>query len=85
MRSLEGGGWKSAKNGNSLATYPTASPVLLGRDYSDIVLLPNHSPALSDYLGQRKRLAVAGSIFALSAIALLLVFEGRRRKSVGRE
>ncbi|MEA5626190.1 MFS transporter [Nostoc sp. UHCC 0251] len=28
---------------------------------------------------------IAGSIFALSAIALLLVFEGRRRKSVGRE
>lgn len=28
---------------------------------------------------------IAGSIFAVSAIALLLVFEGRRRKSVGRE
>ena len=26
MRSLEGGGWKSASNGNSLATYPTARP-----------------------------------------------------------
>ncbi len=24
MRSLEGGGWKSTSNGNSLATYPTA-------------------------------------------------------------
>jgi hypothetical protein len=23
MRSLEGGGWKSTSNGNSLATYPT--------------------------------------------------------------
>ncbi len=28
MRSLEGGGWKSTSNGNSLATYPTASSVL---------------------------------------------------------
>jgi hypothetical protein len=28
MRSLEGGGWKSASNGNSLATYPTLSTVL---------------------------------------------------------
>jgi hypothetical protein len=28
MRSLEGGGWKSASNGNSLATYPTSRPVL---------------------------------------------------------
>ncbi|MCC5670252.1 hypothetical protein LC653_42315, partial [Nostoc sp. CHAB 5784] len=45
MRSLEGGGWKSAKNGNSLATYPTARPVLRGRDYSDIVLLPDHGDA----------------------------------------
>ncbi len=24
MRSLEGGGWKSTSNGNSLATYPTS-------------------------------------------------------------
>lgn len=31
MRSLEGGGWKSARNGNSLATYPTARPDLNGR------------------------------------------------------
>lgn len=28
MRSLEGGGWKSASNGNSLATYPTSRSVL---------------------------------------------------------
>jgi putative transposase len=28
MRSLEGGGWKSANTGNSLATYPTSRPVL---------------------------------------------------------
>jgi large repetitive protein len=28
MRSSEGGGWKSANTGNSLATYPTASSVL---------------------------------------------------------
>jgi len=28
MRSLEGGSWKSAKIGNSLAAYPTASTVL---------------------------------------------------------
>ncbi len=28
MRSLEGGGWKSASNGNSLATHPTSCPVL---------------------------------------------------------
>ncbi len=26
MRSLEGGGWKSAYPGNSLATYPTRTP-----------------------------------------------------------
>lgn len=31
MRSLEGGGWKSTSNGNSLATYPTSSPVRAGR------------------------------------------------------
>ncbi len=31
MRSLEGGGWKSAKIGNSLATYPTARPDLTER------------------------------------------------------
>ncbi|PLZ36274.1 hypothetical protein CBP23_04155 [Fischerella thermalis WC344] len=28
MRSLEGGGWKSANNGNSLATHPTSTTVL---------------------------------------------------------
>jgi hypothetical protein len=28
MRSLEGGGWKSASNGNSLATHPTSRTVL---------------------------------------------------------
>lgn len=28
MRSLEGGGWKSANTGNSLATYPTLRTVL---------------------------------------------------------
>ena len=32
MRSLEGGGWKSNSNGNSLATYPTARPDLTERD-----------------------------------------------------
>jgi hypothetical protein len=32
MRSLEGGGWKSANTGNSLATYPTARPDLTQRD-----------------------------------------------------
>jgi hypothetical protein len=32
MRSLEGGGWKSANLGNSLATYPTARTVLTERD-----------------------------------------------------
>jgi hypothetical protein len=26
MRSLEGGGWKSASNGNSMAIYPMARP-----------------------------------------------------------
>jgi hypothetical protein len=31
MRSLEGGGWKSANTGNSLATYPTARPDLTER------------------------------------------------------
>jgi hypothetical protein len=31
MRSLEGGGWKSATNGNSLATYPTTRPDLTER------------------------------------------------------
>jgi hypothetical protein len=31
MRSLEGGGWKSANTGNSLATYLTASTVSDGR------------------------------------------------------
>jgi hypothetical protein len=31
MRSLEGGGWKSASNGNSLATYPTLRTVLKQR------------------------------------------------------
>ncbi len=30
MLRLEGGGWKSASNGNSLATYPTARPVRAG-------------------------------------------------------
>ena len=30
MLRLEGGGWKSTSNGNSLATYPTSSPVLRG-------------------------------------------------------
>jgi|GEM_PF-6374196 len=29
MPSLEGGGWKSANTGNSLATYPTARLTLL--------------------------------------------------------
>jgi hypothetical protein len=28
MRSLEGGGWKSANTDNSLATYPTSRTVL---------------------------------------------------------
>lgn len=28
MLRLEGGGWKSASNGNSLATYPTCTPRL---------------------------------------------------------
>ncbi len=32
MRSLEGGGWKSANIGNSLATYPTARSDLTERD-----------------------------------------------------
>ncbi|MFB2978061.1 hypothetical protein, partial [Microseira sp. BLCC-F43] len=32
MGSLEGGSWKSASNGNSLATYPTASTVSDGRE-----------------------------------------------------
>ncbi|WP_196508842.1 hypothetical protein [Nostoc sp. NZL] len=45
MLRLEGGGWKSTNTGNSLATYPTARPVLRGRDYSDIVLLPDHGDA----------------------------------------
>jgi hypothetical protein len=31
MLRLEGGGWKSASNGNSLATYPTARTVPDGR------------------------------------------------------
>ncbi|MBD0264559.1 MAG: hypothetical protein ICV78_18090 [Tolypothrix sp. Co-bin9] len=31
MRSLEGGGWKSANTGNSLATYPTSRHVLKER------------------------------------------------------
>ncbi len=31
MRSLEGGGWKSTSNGNSLATYPTSRYVLKER------------------------------------------------------
>jgi hypothetical protein len=32
MGSLEGGSWKSASNGNSLATYPTATTVSDGRE-----------------------------------------------------
>jgi hypothetical protein len=39
MRSLEGGGWKSTSNGNSLATYPTARPDLNGRGWTLIVPL----------------------------------------------
>jgi len=31
MLRLEGGGWKSNSNGNSLATYPTARPDLTER------------------------------------------------------
>ena len=54
-RLYQGGCWKSANNGNSLAAYPTSSTVLgglrggdipmlpdRGRDYSDIVLLPDY-------------------------------------------
>jgi hypothetical protein len=37
MRSLEGGGWKSANNGNSLATYPTARTVR-GGEVREIIL-----------------------------------------------
>ncbi|WP_230966084.1 hypothetical protein [Nostoc sp. NZL] len=48
MLRLEGGGWKSTNTGNSLATYPTARPVLRGRDYSDIVLLPDHGDATQE-------------------------------------
>jgi len=38
---LEGGCWKSAQSGNSLAAYPTASTVLRGGDSSDAILLPD--------------------------------------------
>ena len=41
MRSLEGGSWKSANIGNSLATYPTVSPVLRGERGSDAPDLPD--------------------------------------------
>jgi hypothetical protein len=41
MRSLEGGGWKSASNGNSLATYPTSSTVLRGGESGDARTLPD--------------------------------------------
>ncbi len=43
MRSLEGGGWKSANIGNSLAAYPTARTVLRGERGSDAPDLPDGS------------------------------------------
>jgi hypothetical protein len=41
MGSLEGGGWKSAKIGNSLATYPTSRTVLRGGARGDSQTLPD--------------------------------------------
>ena len=37
MRSLEGGGWKSTNTGNSLAAYPTSSPVLKSSGEGDFL------------------------------------------------
>jgi hypothetical protein len=37
MHSLEEGGWKSTRNGNTLATYPTSSPVLKTSGYREMV------------------------------------------------
>ncbi|MDF5717985.1 MAG: hypothetical protein PUP93_30000 [Rhizonema sp. NSF051] len=51
MISLEGGGWKSASNGNSLATYPTVRPVRSGEGREIILPLdltrPHHPFASS--------------------------------------
>jgi hypothetical protein len=47
MRSLEGGGCPSASNGNSLATYPTASTVSDGR--GGIVIFPSTLTVLRGY------------------------------------
>ena len=43
--SSEGGGWKSACSGNSLAAYPTARPVLRGGGGGDLTSLPDYPKA----------------------------------------
>ncbi len=54
MRSLGGGSWKSANPGNSLAAYPTVSPVRGGADRKVPILVTRWSPTLHGSLHQTR-------------------------------
>lgn len=59
---LEGGGWKSANTGNSLATYPTACPVCRGERDRNIPAPPIKPKAALAFANDDKVFALVTKI-----------------------